>query len=115
MKRRKKPAAPVSEREIVAAFRAVVAPRADVQGTLSDRAKSYGKFIDNATVAQQIKTVLRGAPGYERLDADMRESFDQIVSKMARLVCGDKFHVDGWKDIEGYAHLVRARLEGTTL
>jgi hypothetical protein len=45
------------------------------------------------------------------MDADMQESLDMIVTKMARILIGDPYHHDSWIDIAGYAMLVANRLQ----
>lgn len=91
-----------------------VAFKDDVDATLAGRGMTYGRFIDNAAVAQKLKGVIAQAL-IERgkvLPDDAAEAIDMICSKVARLVSGDIDHKDSWRDIEGYARLVRERLEG---
>lgn len=73
---------------------------------LEQRGKTYGKFTDNARIAQQIKMCLHLQPSWDSLSMDMKESLDMIASKIARIMNGDPYHVDSWDDIAGYAKLV---------
>lgn len=40
----------------------------------------------------------------------MKESIHMIQQKIARIICGDPFEPDHWRDIEGYARLVSREL-----
>ena len=81
----------------------------DVMKTLAEREKMHGDYLKVATVAQSIKDALDWQQG--KLSPVQRESLDMIVTKMARIVCGDPNIIDHWLDIEGYARLVRKILE----
>jgi hypothetical protein len=81
-----------------------------IEETLKERGKSYGKFIDNATVAQTLKLVLRSGMGWGDMDPDMKEAFDMTCSKMSRAVTGDAYHIDNYIDIQGFNKLVSDRL-----
>ena len=81
----------------------------DVKDTLDQREKQHGDYLKVATVAQSIKDALDWQQG--KLSPAQRESLDMIVTKMARIVCGDPNIIDHWLDIEGYARLVRKILE----
>lgn len=92
-----------------------VSPSPDKVDTVLDvRGESYGRFVDNAQVAQSLKAVIAGAliDRTEPVPADAAEGLDMILSKISRLVSGDINHIDGWRDIEGYARLIRERIEG---
>lgn len=81
----------------------------EIKDVLSERGKTYGDFTNIATTAYEIRLALfRGCP---ILDADMREALTMIAAKLSRVVNGDPTYIDTWLDIEGYARLVRERLE----
>jgi len=82
-----------------------------VEETLDRRARHYGEFINIATTAQDLKTVLKYGVNYSLLEPDMAEALDMIAHKMSRLVNGDCYHRDSWHDIMGYARLIDMRLE----
>jgi transposase len=86
----------------------------NVDTILSERATTYGSFIDVAQIAQEMKDVIRGALDEQNasLQADHQEALDMITSKIARIVNGDANHTDSWIDIAGYATLVADRLQG---
>jgi len=81
---------------------------------IDERATQYGRFIDNATVAQNLKNALAMALiDKDPLPADMAEALEMICSKMSRIVSGSpKAWPDNWRDIAGYATLVHDRLQG---
>jgi hypothetical protein len=81
-----------------------------IQDTLAERGSRYGKFIDHATICQNLKDVVYVAPNYGRLAADQKQAIDVIFDKIARVLNGDPNYVDNWHDIQGYAKLVEDRL-----
>lgn len=86
---------------------------ADVSLTLAERGKRYGEFKDHAQISQQLKLVLLKSPAAKNgcLNYDQQEALEMILHKVARVLNGDPNYVDNWLDIEGYARLVRQRLE----
>jgi hypothetical protein len=85
---------------------------ANLEETLEERGKRYGRFTDHAQVTQDLKRV---AANHLRstgllLAADQQEALDMIFHKIARIVCGDPNYADSWHDIAGYAKLVEDRL-----
>jgi hypothetical protein len=81
-----------------------------VEGILAERAKTHGKFVEVARIAQAFKEVMRNSEGWQNLSPSMRESLEMQASKKARIIAGNPTHKDSWIDIEGYAHLVSERL-----
>lgn len=84
----------------------------NIDQTLNERGMRYGQFHQNAFIAQQMKAVMRTTDIWENLPPDMREALDQTASKISRLLMGDPFYPDNWRDIAGYATLILQRLEG---
>lgn len=92
---------------------------ADISETLKERGSRYGSFIGDATVAQYLKYILKTtaddneklANGWNDLDPDIQEALEQMSTKMGRIVHGDPWYEDSWRDIAGYATLVADRLE----
>ena len=70
---------------------------------ISTRALTHGRFIDTATIAQNLKAAASN-PVY-RLEPNQREALDMIFVKMARILSGDPSNADHWDDIAGYAQL----------
>ena len=82
-----------------------------VEKTLQKRGETYGRFADNAEIAQRLKRVVRDGVKYSELPFDVCEAFDMILSKISRAVTADYKHLDTYEDIQGYAKLVQDRLE----
>lgn len=74
---------------------------------LAERGRDYGEFCEVAATAQAMKNLAVS----EHMNNSQREAMEMICSKIARLACGDPHHLDGWRDIEGYAHLVVLELD----
>lgn len=81
-------------------------PQKKLADTLKARNGTYGTFKDNAQVAQGLKDVMRGHPGWANLPATMKEGLDLLTLKMSRIVTGDWRHADNPHDIAGYAKLM---------
>lgn len=86
----------------------------DIDDTLAERGKRYGKFKDHADVTQRLKFVLRTHMGanFDRMEPDQIEALEMIFHKIGRIANGDPNYADSWVDIAGYAKLVADRLEG---
>lgn len=82
----------------------------NVEKTLEQRDQTYGGFINNATISQNLKRLIRRAPNWDALSDDKREALEMIASKMGRLLSGDSEYADNWHDIAGYATLVEQKL-----
>jgi hypothetical protein len=83
----------------------------DVEAVLQERGNRYGPFSGNATIAQQIKNVMRNQKGWERLCVSKKEALEMIAHKVARILNGDPTYADNWVDIAGYAKLVADQLD----
>lgn len=81
---------------------------------LGSRAAVYGKFADNARLAQALKrTMAEHAQDMARdFTDDQWEALEMIATKISRIVNGDPDSVDQWDDIAGYATLIAERLRG---
>ena len=69
---------------------------------LLERGERYGRFADNARVAQAIRREIL----QDSQPDVIREALTQIAGKLSRIACGDPFYPDNWRDIAGYATLV---------
>jgi len=72
---------------------------------LVEREKTHGDFTETAAFSQNIKSIFRIAPAYEKLPPEQRESLDLIATKLARILVGNNKEPDHWKDLAGYAKL----------
>ena len=84
----------------------------DTDAILAERGKRYGKFVDHASISQNLKRVMAITTGWHNTSIDQRESLEMIAHKIARILNGDPDYIDSWADIAGYATLVVKRLEG---
>ena len=86
----------------------------NVDAILNERASTYGRFVDVAEIAQEIKATIRigDTNRSEELPADQIEALDMIASKIGRILGGDSNYTDSWIDIAGYATLVADRIQG---
>lgn len=84
----------------------------DVNETLADRNKVYGKgsYADRAAMAQRIKDTMRDGLNWGSLTPSMKEGLEMVAHKIARIVSGNPNHADSWHDIAGYALLVEETL-----
>lgn len=85
----------------------------NIKDTLADRGTKYGEFTSHADVTQQLKSTMhefKAGSVWDKLEADQKEALEMIQHKIGRILNGDPNYVDSWVDIEGYAHLVSARL-----
>lgn len=87
-------------------------PVSDIVATLAERGARYGRFADHATICQRLKEIMSSTEGWGRLADDQRQALETIMDKVARILNGDPNYDDNWVDIEGYAKLVRDRLQG---
>mgnify|MGYP006198628403 CR=1 FL=1 len=89
-----------------------------IENTLEERGSRYGEFANHAQISQEIQNaIIKG--WYSRGDGQeittmppyMLESLSMIAHKIGRIVNGDPFYDDSWRDIAGYATLVVQELE----
>ena len=54
----------------------------DIDETLIARGQRYGKFEDQACIAQWFKNFMRDTAGWQRMDYDQREALEMIQTKL---------------------------------
>lgn len=89
----------------------------EIDNTVTQRGERYGLFADGAVIMQDLKTVMRATPGWERLTPSQREALEMIQHKIGRVLNGDPMYVENFTDIAGYAILVKdemLRTDGAT-
>lgn len=82
----------------------------DISKTLSEHHAVHGIFVNQAEISQALSAVMHRATNYKSLTPYMRESLEMIQHKIARILEGDRNHIDHWHDIAGYAMLVERHL-----
>lgn len=82
----------------------------DIDAVLTERGSRYGTFEHHAQLSQGLKAVMQSHSNFEKLPADMKESLEMIMHKVARIINGDATYKDSWTDIIGYAKLVEETL-----
>lgn len=87
-----------------------MAEQKDIDATLTERGKRYGDFSGHARVTYDLKRAMYAAPNFRRLPDDMKEALDMIAHKIGRILNGDPFYDDSWRDIAGYARLIETRI-----
>lgn len=82
-------------------------PPNTVAGILVRRGKTHGDFKDNAEIANDLRSVMRGGPNWENILPEQRLALDEIALKIARILSAgsDPTFAEHWNDIEGYAKL----------
>ena len=82
----------------------------NINATLNDREKKYGRFADNAYIAQSLNGVARSASGWYNMPDTQREAIEMIFHKIARQINGAKDYPDNFHDIAGYALLAEQEI-----
>lgn len=82
-----------------------------IDDTLKQRGSRYGSFSSHAELSQKLRSVLNNHP-HADFEPYMAEAITMICHKLARIVNGDPYYDDSWRDIAGYAQLVADILNG---
>lgn len=72
---------------------------------LNERQKTHGDFNSNARATQRFRDFMRAEPGWDKLSDRQKQSLDEIVLKIARILAGNPDAREHWDDISGYANL----------
>jgi len=64
-----------------------------------------GFYCAQAGTAQELKSIMRDAPHFDRMPPDMKETLDQIASKISRILHGDPLEKKHWESISTYVTL----------
>jgi hypothetical protein len=79
----------------------------EIDDLLDEREKTHGKFLEVASIAQDIKKTMRASRNWGTLDPRMQEALDMLGNKIGRLLSGNPHFEDHSDDIGGYAELLR--------
>lgn len=90
---------------------AITMEEAGIRDVLTQRGKRYGEYIDVSATSQTLKGVIEAGDAYDEMEFYMKESLAMIANKLARIVNGDPYYDDSWRDIAGYAQLVVDELD----
>lgn len=82
----------------------------NIADTLNERELRYGKFADNAKLAQSLRNMMRTADGWYKMPDTQREALDNIMGKIARQINGAKDYPDNFHDIASYATLAEQEI-----
>jgi len=80
------------------------------EGLLTTRGSTHGDFASNSSTVQHLKDDMRQA-NFAELPSYMREALDMVQHKIGRILHGDPFLEDHWRDIVGYTQLVVDTME----
>ena len=83
-----------------------------IDATLAERGKRYGKFKEVSETIQGLKSVMHTSRNWDKLTASQKESLDMIQHKIARMLNGDPTYEDNAVDIVGYATLMLKNMQG---
>lgn len=81
---------------------------------LDERQKTHGDFDLTAMIAQELKDALRRGKNWREMDDTEREALEMIATKIGRILSGNPYEVDHWRDIAGYAALIERWLTSCT-
>ncbi len=84
---------------------------ADIVALVTERESTHGEFNQTAAVVQSLSQALYRHSGSTAFTPPQQHAIDMIIVKLARIVAGDRYHEDHWRDIAGYATLVANGLE----
>jgi|DEB0MinimDraft_3_1074331.scaffolds.fasta_scaffold00765_13 hypothetical protein len=83
----------------------------EVRELLDVREDMYGQYSVVSHISQELKRVMKDSPNYKIMPPFARESLDMIANKIARILNGNYYYDDSWRDISGYATLALMEIE----
>ncbi len=83
----------------------------DAGALLVERGNKHGDFTHGAQFTQDVMDILTAQTNWRCLKAFEKEGIHMIVHKMQRVLSGDYRYDDHWLDVEGYARVIRQRIE----
>lgn len=75
----------------------------ETEKLLQERSTTHGAFEVYAAVAQGLKYTLAAGPKWNCMSPAQQEAVEAIAGKLARIVTGDPYFLDHYRDIAGYA------------
>lgn len=78
---------------------------------LAERHNDYGDFEIESDISEALKAILREHYRGNTHSRYMRAGLEFICHKIARIINGNPLKEDSWRDIGGYAEVVRGIIE----
>jgi len=72
---------------------------------LDHRGNTHGDFEHGAVISQRLKCALAAGASWDAMDVVQREALEAVVGKLARIVAGDPYFLDHYRDVIGYTQL----------
>lgn len=85
----------------------------DLQATLQERGKTHGDFRENSKIAEGCIAIFEASTNWSRLTDSMRQTLRMDVHKIGRILSGNPFEPDHWRDKAGYNTLIVNQLNET--
>lgn len=82
----------------------------EIKSLLSERGSTHGDYSENARISQAIMRVYESSPHWSSMPDALRNTLQMEAQKNGRIMAGNPFVVDHWKDKIGYCQLVVDRL-----
>ena len=82
-----------------------------VKKALKERGKTYGSYKERTKVGRDLRDIVEATDNWAKLEAYQKESLEQVLNKISRILGGDINYVDNWLDIAGYSQLVVDELQ----
>ena len=92
----------------------ILAQRGETHGNYSCVSRCYAEMLRSFLKAKKRKLnnmEINHVIDFDEMLPEKTYTIHAIMMKLARIACGDSDHIDHWRDIEGYARLVREHLE----
>ena len=83
----------------------------DIKKTLEERTSIYGNFEQTGYLVQELKNCIRIKTGWGETTHPQREAIEMIFHKIGRIISGDPFYIENWRDICGYSQLIVEQLK----
>ena len=82
-----------------------------IQETLAQRAKTHGDFRENGRIMQALKNQMIETVNWPHLPDEQKEALQMIQHKIGRILSGNNNEPDHWRDVAGYATLIKNLLK----
>jgi hypothetical protein len=83
----------------------------NIRHILNERTNSYGTFLEEAHISQELKAAMELGRNWSILPCDIKQSLEMVCVKVARILNGNYNYKDNFVDCIGYLQLVLDRLE----